>query len=616
MPNERLTEEFVRDHFKSDPLFGAIKLEEQKTSIPKAKQCLARASKNQTGKIGYPEFLISFPGLPDDIIVVECKADIKLHTSEDRNAPSKYAVDGVLHYSSFLSQKYNVIAIAVSGINKKEMKVSSFYQEHNQMDVVKVDAKLLSVFSYICHFSDDIQARSIEGAEITRTAIDLNVELNSYSIVEYERCTLISALLLALHNQSFKDSYKTTAATKQLKPMPKRLSRAIMTGIRNVLEDNDIDADRTDSMIAEYDKITSYPIAKSEKIKKKRSTEEEPNYVLRDLTERLEKSILPLIGMGDRGYDVLGRFYREFIRYAGTDRKTGLVLTPQHITEFVGEVVNLNVNDVVYDSCCGSGGFLISAMKRMAELAGNDADKKFHIKRNQLVGIEKRTDMFTYACSNMMMSGDGKAHIYQGDSFSANHVQRVRALQPTVAFLNPPYDVGEVGQLEFIEKALSCLEPGGRCAAVVQMSCATSAGSAAVQIRERLLDNHQLLGVFSMPSDLFHPVGVITCIMVFQAHGPHPVGYKVFFGYFKNDGFRKTKHMGRVDDGRWEPIKDRWLNCYLNRESVAGLSVLKAVTPSDEWCPEAYMETDYSTIRKVEFEQALREYVAFQVKYG
>ena len=260
MPNERLTEEFVRNHFKSDPLFGAIKLEEQKTSISKAKRCLASASKNRTGKTGYPEFVISFPALPDDIIVVECKANVKCHENTDRNDPSGYSVDGTLHYSSFLSREYNVIAIAVSGTNKKEMKVSSFYQKHNQKDVVGEDGKLLSVFSYIALFRDDVQARSVESAEITKTAIDLNVELNAYSIVEYERCTLISALLLALHNQSFKASYKTTAATKQLKPMPKRLASAIMTGIGNVLEDNDIDADRTNSMIGEYTKIRTYPI--------------------------------------------------------------------------------------------------------------------------------------------------------------------------------------------------------------------------------------------------------------------------------------------------------------------------------------------------------------------
>ena len=247
-------------------------------------------------------------------------------------------------------------------------------------------------------------------------------------------------------------------------------------------------------------------------------------------------------------------------------------------------------------------------MKKMANLAGDDAEKKVYIKRNQLIGMEKRTDMFTYACSNMMMSGDGKAHVYQGDSFSNANVKSVKALNPTVAFLNPPYDVGEDGQLEFIENALSCLQPGGRCAAVVQMSCVTSTGAAAVRIRERLLAKHQLLGVFSLPNDLFHPVGVITCIMVLQAHSPHLPNYKVFFGYFKDDGFRKTKNIGRVDQGKWSEIKKQWLHFYLNRESRTGHSVLRAVTATDEWCAEAYMETDYSKIVRKDFEKVVRDY--------
>lgn len=616
MPNERITEDLVRNHFKCDPLHGVMKFEEQKTTIPKAKQCLANASKNRTGKVGFPEFVISFPALPDDIIVVECKADVHFHESTCRDDPSGYAVDGALHYSSFLSQAYNVLSIAVSGTSKAEVQVSSFYQKRDYSCVTNKDSKLLTIFSYIELFRGIEQAQRIESMEITRTAIVLNEELNAYSIVEHERCTLVSALLLALQNQAFKQSYKSIAATKQLCPMPQRFATAIMTAIRNVLEDNAIDTGRAHSMMGEYKKITNYPIAKTPKIKKKKSSEEEPNYVLRDLTERLEQSILPLFALGAWGYDVLGRFYREFIRYAGTDKKTGLVLTPQHITEFVGEVVNLNVNDIVYDSCCGTGGFLISSMKQMARLAGNDADKLVYIKQNQLVGMENRTDMFTYACSNMMMSGDGKAHIYQGDSFSPANVKIVKALKPTVAFLNPPYDVGEDGQLEFIEGALSCLQPGGRCAAIVQMSCATSTRKATVRIRERLIAKHQLLGVFSMPNDLFYPVGVITCIMVFQAHHPHPPDYKVFFGYFKDDGFRKTKHIGRVDQGRWNEIKGHWLSSFVNRESEPGHSVLQAVAAADEWCAEAYMETDYSTIRKEDFESALREYVAFQVKYG
>lgn len=613
MANEKITEDFVRDHFKNDPLFSAIKLDEQKASVAKAKACLANSSKALTGKIGSPEFIITFPALPDDIIVVECKADAKFHASADGDNPIAYAVDGVLHYSAFLSKQYNVIAIAVSGDKLGKLKISSFYQKMGQAEVSHEAPELLDIFSYIARFQGEVQAKSIESGEITKTAIDLNYELNDYSIVEYERCTLVSAILLALQDGAFKASYKEKARSRKLEPMPARLASFIVTSIASVLEENDIDDERVKSMIGEYEKIKSHMIAKSPQIKKKKASDQQDNYVLRDITERLEKSVLPLITMGDKGYDVLGRFYREFIRYAGTDKKTGLVLTPQHITEFFCDVVGLNVNDVVLDSCCGSGGFLISAMKRMLEKAASNQKKRSAIKENQLVGIERRTDMFTFACSNMMMSGDGKSHIYQGDSFSAESIAKVRSLKPTVAFLNPPYDVGEDGQLEFIENALNCLQPGGRCAAIVQMSCATSTSSRAIAVRERILEKHSLMGGFSMPAELFHPVGVITCVMVFEAKKPHPKGFKTFFGYFKDDGFQKTKHMGRVNKGTWDSIKAQWLDLYLNREKKLGLSVLKAVSAADEWCAEAYMDTDYSKLTKEDFERVVRNYAAYHL---
>ena len=613
MPNERVTEDFVRDHFKNDPLFSAIKLDEQKATVAKAKACLANASKALTGKIGSPEFIISFPALPDDIIVVECKADSKFHESADGESPTAYAVDGALHYSAFLSKQYNVIAVAVSGSKVGKLKISSFYQKMGQPEVSHEAPELLDIFSYIARFQGEAHAKSIESGEITKTAIDLNYELNDYSIVEYERCTLISAILLALQDPAFKASYKEKARSKKLQPMPMRLAQFIVSSITSVLRDNDIDDERVASMIGEYEKIKSHTIAKSPQIKKKKASEQQDNYVLRDITERLEKSVLPLITMGDKGYDVLGRFYREFIRYAGTDKKTGLVLTPQHITEFFCDVVDLNVNDVVLDSCCGSGGFLISAMKRMLEMAGANQKKRRAIKENQLVGIERRTDMFTFACSNMMMSGDGKSHIYQGDSFAKEVIAKIRSLKPTAGVLNPPYDVGEDGQLEFIENALNCLQPGGRCAAIVQMSCAISTNARAVAVRERLLARHTLAGVFSMPDDLFQPIGVITCIMVFQAHKPHPPSFKTFFGYFKDDGYVKTKHMGRVDRGQWETIRSHWVSLFVNREKELGLSVLAAVGPKDEWCAEAYMDTNYSTVDQTDFAVTVRNYATHRL---
>lgn len=155
MKNERITEDFVRDHFKNDPLYGAIRLDPQKTTLAKAKMCLSKASKSLTGKAGFPEFIISFPALPDDIIVVECKADAKFHQSKLGDEPSAYAVDGALHYSAFLAQEYNVISIAVSGSDLKSLKISSFFQKKNEIEVKKEDGKLLDVFSYIERLGGD-----------------------------------------------------------------------------------------------------------------------------------------------------------------------------------------------------------------------------------------------------------------------------------------------------------------------------------------------------------------------------------------------------------------------------------------------------------------------------
>ena len=81
-----------------------------------------------------------------------------------------------------------------------------------------------------------------------------------------------------------------------------------------------------------------------------------------------------------------------------------------------------------------------------------------------------------------------------------------------------------------------------------------------------------------MPDELFFnsKVGVVSCIMVFKAHSPHPDNKETFFGYFKDDGFAKRKIQGRFDAyGKWEKIKEKWLSYYSNRKEEAGFSVKK-----------------------------------------
>lgn len=103
--------------------------------------------------------------------------------------------------------------------------------------------------------------------------------------------------------------------------------------------------------------------------------------------------------------------------------------------------------------------------------------------------------------------------------------------------------------------------------------------------------------------------------MIFTAKRPHPKGKKVFFGYFKDDGFVIRKVKGRVDlYGKWPSIKEAWIKAFMNKEDLAGLSINRVISEEDEWCAEAYMETDYSSIDDETFAKEIRKYVAFKVQ--
>ena len=104
--------------------------------------------------------------------------------------------------------------------------------------------------------------------------------------------------------------------------------------------------------------------------------------------------------------------------------------------------------------------------------------------------------------------------------------------------------------------------------------------------------------------------------MVFTAKCPHPKNKEVYLGYYKEDGFVKRKHLGRVDlHGEFENrIRHEWISHWINHKETPGLSVCRNLSAADEWCAELFMTTDYSLLQQETFEQKLRDYVAYRVK--
>ena len=161
--------------------------------------------------------------------------------------------------------------------------------------------------------------------------------------------------------------------------------------------------------------------------------------------------MLPLFKYQGLSYDIIGKFYADFLKYAGiANVKNGIVLTPAHITDLFTSLVDMKPDDVVLDTCCGTGSFLISAMNTLNELIektewSDKKERQQHVKERQLIGFEISPLMYSLAVSSMLFRGDGKSQIFHLDSFSRDADTQLKWLSsnfgvnPTIGFLNPPY---------------------------------------------------------------------------------------------------------------------------------------------------------------------------------
>lgn len=594
MANERKTESIVRSHFDK---FKGIKIEEQSSDNIKIDKLLKTASKKGIGK-GRPEFLITFDNNSDLLIVVECKADIIKHESQNKDKYSEFAVDGVLLYASYLSKDFDVLAIAVSGENERHLKISHFLHLKNEKRATKfLGDKLLSSEDYLkAYLESDEKFRQDYNALLEFTK-QLNEKLHSNKILESQRSLLISSILIALEDDAFKSSYakKTT---------PKSLADFLTKTVSEKLEEANISGQKLENLNIQFGFIkTDTSLSKKDNI-------------LKELIDEIDSNINSFIKTHEY-FDVLGQLYIEFLRYANSDKGLGIVLTPPHITELFADLAQVNKNSIALDNCTGTGGFLISAMKKMIDDAKGDGAKIKDIKSNQLVGIEYQSHIFALAVSNMYIHQDGKTNIINGSCFDKEVILEAKKRNPTVGFLNPPYKADkkkDTDELEFIINNLECLVDGGTCIAIVPMQSALAISGKILEFKKKLLENHTLEAVLSMPDELFFnsKVGVVSCVMVFTAHKPHPKNKETYFGYYKDDGFVKRKIQGRIDAyGRWLGIKDKWTSHYFNKKSKAGFSICKVITPLDEWCAEAYMETDYSILTREHFITTLLQYSTF-----
>ncbi len=497
------------------------------------------------------------------------------------------------------AQAKNIVAILANTSNDK-IKVWKI-AEGKDAEVL-TDKKLKTFAEYAEYFRP--QNINDKSAVLENTA-ELNRKLHDVGVTESLRSQFVGTCLLALKNGLTYENLTTPQ---------------IIAGIKSILEEMlDKSMDKATKLVVLQKKVLEDKDVK--KIDGKKFAE---------LLDYIGSHIMPYINAAtSEGHDILSYFFTTFNKYVAREDKNQ-AFTPNHIAHFMCKVARVCKTSRILDPTCGSGTFLVQAMTMALNECETDAERK-EIKAHQIYGIERDEDVFGLSTTNMLIHGDGNSNIKCSSCFDEQ--EWIVIANADVVLMNPPYNASKSQVPEsFIKKyGKATTDPSkglyfvkyiadtvgrGRLVTLLPMSCAIGTSGIIEDIKEQLLDKHTLDAVFSFPADMFYPgASAVACCMVFDLGRPHSADKETFFGYFKDDGFEKRKGIGRVDiKNRWDDIEKEWLSLYEHRETKVGKSVTQKVSAEDEWCAEAYMETDYSNLSEENFIDTLRDYAAFLIQ--
>lgn len=306
--------------------------------------------------------------------------------------------------------------------------------------------------------------------------------------------------------------------------------------------------------------------------------------------------------------DVVGDAFETFI---GPSLKgsQGQFFTPRNVTNLVRSLVRPKIGDMILDPACGSGGFLVEAMRALwseVDAQADDLDwpdneresEKQKAAIRQLRGIDKDEFLSKVAKAYMALLGDGRGGVFCENSlvpmseWSPKTRQEVAVSEFDVIMTNPPFGkklkITESGILEhydlaqkwtkargsdlyemssktqdaqtpqilFIERCLNLLSDKGRMGIVLPESMLCNPSHR--YIMQYILSRATIRAVISVHEDLFQPYTHAKTAVVLIENGIEPEGesHEVFMAVARWCGHDSRGHSIPYDD--LPKISERW----------------------------------------------------------
>lgn len=298
--------------------------------------------------------------------------------------------------------------------------------------------------------------------------------------------------------------------------------------------------------------------------------------------------------------DIIADAFETFIGHALKGGQ-GQFFTPRNVVKMMVDILDPDDEDLIIDPACGSGGFLIEALRHVWKKLDAEGEKyhwsksnlqeeKMEVALNRIRGIDKDYFLAKVAKAYMAIIGDGKSGIVCEDSLENppnwNEKTRIKIdlNKFSVLLTNPPFgskipvrgeeklkqfDLGhkwkqdkktgewekgklkdkEAPQILFIERCLQLLKDGGRMAIVLPDGI--YGNESLGYIRNWILDKARIVAIIDVPLETFMPnTSTKTTIIVLKKLPLNkiPKDYHVFMAVAETCGHSRRGKELKEDD--------------------------------------------------------------------
>ncbi|MCL2088751.1 MAG: SAM-dependent methyltransferase [Oscillospiraceae bacterium] len=595
--------------------------------------------------------MIEVKGIRGKLVKFNSKGEVDNTTAKGEANYSNingFAVNGAVHYAKAVidyTESYNeVIAIGINGYmeaNQLKTELEVYYVSDDNLSVPKRVGEY-SDLSFLApeNFEDFIkkvellkltpeeietQSQKIE-SKIEESLKALNQTMHDdLQISVGSRVELITGMIMAGLGVEGKVAPLEISDLKGETGKDSNDGKTILNKISSFLTERELPQEKIDMLVNDLSRVF---------IHSGLSTPYNGESKLKTVYTAVKNKILPIF-VSAHHLDFTGKLFNVLNEWADIpdSDKNDVVLTPRYVTTLMAKLAKVDRNSYVWDYAAGSAGFLISSMNLMIEDAKkhinspNELNKKItQIKIKQLLGIEKRSDIYMLAVLNMILMGDGSSNILHKNSlteYSGNYEWGADKDEPfpaNVFLLNPPYSAEGKGFI-FVKKALERMS-NGRAVILIQENAGSGGG---LPYTKELLKKNTLLASIHMADIFKGKAGVQTAIYVFEIGKAHNIKQSVKFIDMANDGYlrqnRKKASLGvnlrNVANApeRYQEIVDlvnygkSYLNYFTEDEYIEDTITLEG----NDWTFSGHKKID-TIPNEADFIKVVGDYLAWEVE--